>query len=139
MILGVIGLIDCVLALVMGFGGDGVSVALVLGGVVGIIANAMLICGVKKQNHSYLLVWMVMSVINMIGLIVGTGMLIWAAVVLAAHEVPATEEGGVGPSILTAMSVVLGITTCLEVYFYIVVFSYYKELKKTGNRGITKA
>lgn len=86
--------------------------------ILGVLVNALLIFGAVHEKAKLIYIWFVVHIIL---LVIGTVMIIVNLITGANNS--GSKGGSIGPTIINIL---------LTIYFLIVVYSFYKELKEKG-------
>lgn len=121
MILAILGMIVGGSNLILGFSAmDPVTIST---GSASLIINLMLLIGIQKNNSVLVLVWLVLNTILTAASI---GIMIWLIVLVA----------GVTDGFAIAVICVYAMAALLNIYFLIVVWSFYKEIKRDSGTNV---
>jgi len=111
----------------------------ILSGIYGALVSGILIYGAHKRNRTAILIWMVLTIIGVIGLIIASVWVIYAIVFASdsLHEldIDIDAEDGLGLAVLSV--IIAGIFILFEIWTIIVAKRARAEIHKeaTGENG----
>merc|ERR1712061_197815 len=106
---------------------SGGTSALLAGPILSVLASSLLLWGTIKKNHAAVLAYLVVAVIDLCGL--ALGLLLAAATGGVAFAGEAVAVG----TVLAVLCTFWGIELALGIYFWIVAFSFFSDLKESGS------